>query len=93
MCHTESDVIGSRVCSQNCQDYSFTVLDIFPVLTTAQAKNIPIAQAITIVGQTEELTQCQFVMWFVDVFFMIVIYDAVKNYMFLEDLQLVYVGK
>ena len=28
------------ICSQNCQDYCFIVLDIFLALTTAQAKNI-----------------------------------------------------
>ena len=34
--------------SQNCQDYCFLVLDIF-YLTTAQAKNIAIGLAITLV--------------------------------------------
>ena len=34
VCHKESDGIGSGICSQNCQDYSFTVLDTFPALIT-----------------------------------------------------------
>ena len=32
----------------------------------------------------DKLTQYWFLMWFVDVFFTIEGYDAVKNYMFLE---------
>ena len=38
-----------RTCSQSCQDYCFIVLAIGLALTTAQAKNIAIALAITLV--------------------------------------------
>ena len=66
----------------------FIVLDIFLAITTAQAKKIPIAMA-TLEGKAEELTLYRFVMRFVGVFFMIARCDAVENYMFLSDSQLV----
>ena len=37
------------ICSQNCQDYCFIVLDICLALTTGQAKNTAIALVITLV--------------------------------------------
>ena len=77
------------ICSQNCQDYCFIVIDNFLFLTTSQAKNKAIALAITLVRTSEELTLYQFVMQFIDVFFMIARCDAARNYMFLRDSQLV----
>ena len=45
-------VISYGITCQNCQDFYFVVLDICLALTNAQAKNIDIALAITLVRRS-----------------------------------------